>query len=128
MADQKRILIADDDPELLELLKTALGYQNYLISEANDGRQALQTALSERFDLVVLDVMMPYIDGYHVAHQISDKLGEKCPPILIMSSRDVQREKGIALMSGAEAILQKPFEITAFQAKVAEILNRPQAQ
>ncbi len=128
MADQKRILIADDDPELLELLKTALGYQNYAISEANDGRQALQTALSETFDLVILDVMMPYIDGYHVAHQISDKLGERCPPIIIMSSRDVQKEKGIALMSGAEAILQKPFEIAAFQAKVAEILKRPQAQ
>lgn len=124
MADRKRILIADDDPDLLDLLQTALTYQGHEITTASDGRQALQIAMAQKFDLVILDVMMPYINGYHVAHEISDKLGVKAPAILVMTSRDVQREKGIALISGAEEILQKPFEIAKFQAKVLELLAK----
>ena len=128
MADRKRILIADDDPDLLDLIKTALGYQGHEIFTVSDGRQALQTAISQKFDLVILDVMMPYIDGYHVAHEISDKLGPQAPAILIMTSRDAQKEKGIALMSGAEEIIQKPFEISKLQSKVLELLGKSRAQ
>lgn len=127
MPDRKRVLIADDDPDLLDLLRTALSYQKYEIVSAIDGRQALQEAMAHPFDLIILDVMMPYIDGYHVAHEISDKLGSETPCILIMTSRDVQREKGVALMSGAEEIIQKPFGVAQFQAKVLELLSKPRA-
>ncbi len=128
MPNRKRILIADDAPDLLELLKPALTYQDHEIMAVPDGRQALQMAMSHQFDLIVLDVMMPYIDGYHVAHEISDKLGAKAPAILIMTSRDVQREKGVALMSGAEEILQKPFGVADFQAKVLELMAKPRPE
>jgi two-component system alkaline phosphatase synthesis response regulator PhoP len=124
MPDRKRILIADDDPDLLELLKIALTYQDQEIVAVPDGRQALQMAMAQKFSLIILDVMMPYIDGYHVAHEISDKLGAKAPAILIMTSRDIDSEKSIALMSGAEEIIQKPFQIAKFQAKVLELLAK----
>ena len=125
MADKKRILVADDDPDLLDLLKMDLGLQGYEVQTAANGKDALQFATAEPFDLLLLDVMMPYIDGYHVAHELTNKLGSKAPRILIMTSRDTFREKGIALMSGAVEVLQKPFEMSQLHERIAAVLAGP---
>jgi len=126
MADKKRILVADDDPDLLDLLKMDLGFQGYEVLGAANGKDALQMALDEpNLDLVLLDVMMPYIDGYHVAYELTNKLGNKAPRIMIMTSRDTVKEKGIALMSGAMEVIQKPFEMTKLHERVAAILAKP---
>ncbi len=126
MADtKKRILIADDDPDLLDLLKMDLAHQGYDVLASANGKDALQTALNEPLDLVLLDVMMPYIDGYHVAYELTNKLGAKAPRILIMTSRDTVKEKGIALMSGATEVLQKPFEMAKLHARITSILAKP---
>ena len=79
MGDKKRILVADDDPDLLDLLKMDLAYQGYEVLAAANGKDALQMAMTETLDLVLLDVMMPYIDGYHVAYELTNKLGAKAP-------------------------------------------------
>ena len=126
MADiKKRILVADDDPDLLDLLKMDLAYQGYEVLAAANGKDALQTALNEQLDLVLLDVMMPYIDGYHVAYELTNKLGAKAPKIMIMTSRDTVKEKGIALMSGATEVLQKPFEMAKLHDRIIAILSKP---
>jgi DNA-binding response OmpR family regulator len=125
MADKKRILVADDDPDLLDLLKMDLGFQGYEVLAAANGKDALQMAMAERLDLVLLDVMMPYIDGYHVAYELTNKLGTKAPRIVIMTSRDTVKEKGIALMSGAMEVLQKPFEMAKLHERLAAILAKP---
>jgi DNA-binding response OmpR family regulator len=101
-----------------------LSMQGYDILAAADGKAALQIAMAEKLDLVLLDVMMPYIDGYHVAYELSNKLGSKAPRIMLMTSRDTAREKGIAMMSGAEDVFQKPFEMAA-HTKILEVLARP---
>ncbi|MBI5623672.1 MAG: response regulator [Elusimicrobia bacterium] len=124
MADRKRILIADDDPDLVDLLKLDLTNQGYDILVAMNGKEALQMAMGEKVDLVLLDVMMPYIDGYHVAYEVTSKLGSGAPLIILMTSRDTTREKGIAIMSGAAEVLQKPFEMESLHKKIAEILSR----
>ena len=123
MADRKRILIADDDPDLLELLKMDLGYQGYEVVTATNGKEALQIATSEHLDICLLDVMMPYIDGYHVAYEINAKLGQKAPKIVIMTSRDTVREKGVALMSGALSVVQKPFVMEQLHQTLTGILD-----
>ena len=125
MADIKRILVADDDPDLLDLLKMDLTHQGYEVLSAANGKDALQTALNEPLDLVLLDVMMPYIDGYHVAYELTNKLGAKAPRIMIMTSRDTVKEKGIALMSGATEVLQKPFEMAKLHDRIAAVLAKP---
>ena len=117
-------MVADDDPDLLDLLKMDLSFQGYDVVAAANGKEALQLAVNEKLDLVLLDVMMPYIDGYHVAYEVTNKLGAKAPCIVIMTSRDTTREKGVALMSGAEEIVQKPFEMAALHAKLAEVLAK----
>ena len=127
MADaKKRILVADDDPDLLDLLKMDLSYQGYEVLAAANGKDALQVALNETLDLVLLDVMMPYIDGYHVAYEITNKLGAKAPRIMIMTSRDTVKEKGIALMSGAAEVMQKSFEMAKLHERVKALLNKPE--
>ena len=122
MADKRRILVADDDPDLLDLLKMDLGFQGYEVLVAANGKDALQMAMTETLDLVLLDVMMPYIDGYHVAYELTNKLGAKAPRIMIMTSRDTVKEKGIALMSGAMEVIQKPFEMTKLHERVSDLL------
>lgn len=124
MADRKRILVADDDPDLLELLKMDLGFQGYEVLAAMNGKEALDIATKEKLDLVLLDVMMPYIDGYHVAAEICSKMGANAPKIVIMTSRDTVREKGVAMMSGAIAIMQKPFGMTELHARLKEIFDK----
>ena len=124
MADKKRILVADDDPDLLDLLKMDLSFQGYDVVAAANGKDALQVAVNEKLDLVLLDVMMPYIDGYHVAYEVTNKLGAKAPCIVIMTSRDTTRERGIAMMSGATEVIQKPFEMAALHTKITELLAK----
>lgn len=124
MADRKRILVADDDPDLIDLLKLDLGAEGYEVLTAVNGKDALQMAMSEKVDLILLDVMMPYIDGYHVAYELTSKLGAKCPKIVIITSRDTVREKGIALMSGAHEVLQKPFEMAVLHERISAILGK----
>jgi len=123
MADRKRILVADDDPDLLDLLKMNLSAQGYEILTAANGRDALQIASSEPLDLAILDVMMPYVDGYHVANEIAG-MSDDPPRILIMTSRDSSREKGVAALAGAVSMLQKPFTLSELNESVAGILEK----
>ncbi len=124
MADRKRILVADDDPDLLDLLTMDLKFQGYEVMTASNGKEALDAALAGGVDLILLDIMMPFVDGYHVAYELTSKLGAKAPYILIMTSRDTSREKGIAMMSGAQDIIQKPFEMSKLHEILAAILAK----
>jgi DNA-binding response OmpR family regulator len=124
MADRKRVLVADDDPDLIELLRMDLGYQGYEVVCAVNGKEALRLATTELFDICLLDVMMPYIDGYHVAYEIGTKLGSKAPKVVIMTSRDTVKEKGVALMSGALSVIQKPFDMEQLHRLLDETISK----
>ena len=122
MADRKRILIADDDPDLVELMRIELSNQGYEIFSAINGQEALDAIRSIKPHLALLDVMMPKMDGYHVAYEATSQLGSQAPKIIIITSRDTVREKGVATMSGASAIVQKPFTMGELRKTVARIL------
>jgi DNA-binding response OmpR family regulator len=123
MAGRKRILIADDDPDIVDLLETYYKRKGYEVSVVVSGKEALQKLETDKFDLVLMDVMMPYIDGYHVAYEITSKLGADAPRIIIMTSRDVASEKGIAMLSGAQDVVQKPFTLDDLDRKVDALLG-----
>jgi len=123
MEGGKRILIADDDPDISDLLESYFKKAGYSVTITVNGKEALQKAEAEKFDLVLLDVMMPYIDGYHVASEISSRAGPDCPKIIIMTSRDVASERGIALLSGACDAVQKPFTLEELEAKIKAALG-----
>ncbi len=124
MTDRKRILVADDDADLLDFLKADLTRAGYEVSTVENGRDALGAILSDHApDLVLLDVMLPYVDGYHVAQEAVSTLGDKTPPIIILTCRDAAREKGIAFMSGASDFIQKPFDIADLRARLTRLLE-----
>lgn len=124
---EKCILVVEDDPELGDLLELSLQQKEYEVHRAMTGSQALKKAEERCFDLILLDVMLPEIDGYHVAQAVSQKAVGKVPKILIMTSRDLTREKGIALMSGATAAIQKPFSIRQLTDEVSRLLGEESA-
>ncbi|MFA5140070.1 MAG: response regulator transcription factor [Elusimicrobiota bacterium] len=123
MAPEKRILIADDDRTFVSFVQEALSGRGLSMDTAFDGESALSKALSGGFDLILLDVMMPKLDGYHISSELVRSLGERAPKILIVTARDTRMEKGIAFMAGAVAVLQKPFLARELRAKVAELLG-----
>ena len=123
MASGKKILIADDDPDILDLLEAYFIKKEYDVALVANGKDALKKAENEKFDIILLDVMMPYIDGYHVAYEISSKQESSAPKIVIMTSRDVSSEKGIALLSGAVEVVQKPFSLEELQSKIDSALG-----
>ncbi len=123
MAQQKRILVADDDAELLSLVKFYLVKQGYEIATVTDGEALLQRAMKESFDLIILDVVMPKMDGYHVTQKLTEDLGARCPKVIIMTSRDLNKEEKIAYASGASAVIQKPLRLVELKAEVEKLIK-----
>jgi len=112
-----KVLIADDEQELLELLRFSLDASGFVVVTATNGKQALEKSKQDKFDLIILDVMMPHMDGYHAAGEITqDPLS---PPVLLLTSRDFTQDQPAIKGSGAAAFLQKPFEI----AELVEVAN-----
>ncbi|MBP7796505.1 MAG: response regulator [Elusimicrobiales bacterium] len=110
MENKLKILIADDDADISELLSNFLASKGHSCDVVNNGKDAILKVRNNEYDLLLLDVIMPYMDGYHVAYEITNNL-ENPPIIIILTSRDIQFEKPIAKMSGAYDIIQKPFKL-----------------
>jgi len=123
MAGGKRILIADDDPDIVDLLESYYRKKGCDVTVVVNGKDALQKMETGKFDLVLMDVMMPYIDGYHVTYEVTSKFGADAPKIIIMTSRDVASERGIAMLSGAQEVVQKPFTLDELDKKVEALLG-----
>lgn len=117
-----RILIADDEIDITELISSFLKAHGYECDVVNNGKDALIKAKENKYDLIILDVMMPYIDGYHVSYEITNTF-DNPPPIIILTSRDTQSEKPIAKMSGAIEILQKPFELDKLLETIEKVIK-----
>lgn len=128
MSEKKRILVADDDADIVNLLQDILAAQGYTVLIARNGLDALSSALAEKPDLILLDIMMPKMDGYHVAYELTKRLGAQAPPILMITSRDMEREKGIVMLSGALEGIQKPFDIPKLLLRIKEIFSQKPAK
>lgn len=117
----EKILIVDDEPNLLETLALNLRATGYEVVTAPDGVQALEMARAEAPDLVILDLMLPELDGLTVCRslrQVSDT------PILILTARTGELDKIIGLESGADDYLTKPFSLGELQARIRALLRR----
>ncbi len=105
-----KILVADDEEELLELIKLSLEGAGHDVTTAKNGKQATEKARLAKYDIIILDVMMPVMDGYHAAAEIIQD--PKAPPVLLLTSRDFDQDQSAIKGSGATAFLSKPFEVT----------------
>lgn len=125
MAEQKpKILVVDDEPATLKYVGTNLRARGYDVLTAPDGLQAIEVAQHTTLDLVLLDLMMPGMDGF----QVCQKLREWSEvPIVILSARGQERDKVRALDIGADDYLTKPFGVEELLARVRAVLRRSQA-
>jgi DNA-binding response OmpR family regulator len=118
-----RILIVDDEPNIVLALEMLMKREGYEIQTVGDGEKAVEAAGSFRPDLILLDVMMPRMDGYEVCQRIrsDDSLKGISIVMLTAKGREVEREKGLAL--GADLYITKPFSTREVVRKVKELLD-----
>ena len=115
------ILIADDDHKITEMLRRTLSYEGYSVLTAADGQEALAVAQAQRPDLVILDWMMPKLDGLEVARRLRAADGM---PILMLTARDAVEDRVEGLDGGADDYLVKPFAPIELLARVRSLLRR----
>ncbi len=110
MTDKKRVLVVDDEPDLVQMMKLRLEADGYEVLTASDGQGGLQRAQNEKPDLIILDLMMPKMDGYKVCTMLKrDTRHQNIPIVLFTARADTQDEK-LGFECGANAYIRKPFE------------------
>ena len=105
-----RILICDDDPVILRLLQVNLELEGYEVLMANDGEAALELANVENPDLVILDIMMPKLDGYQTCAKLKESPATKDIPVIFLSAKAQQSDIDKGIEYGVEDYLTKPFD------------------
>ncbi|WP_456028239.1 response regulator transcription factor [Bacillus cereus] len=116
-----RILIADDDKEIRNLLKIYLERELYMVDTAINGEEALHLFNQNKYNLVILDLMMPKIDGIEVCKKLRDKTNV---PILMLTAKDHEVDKILGLSIGADDYITKPFSIHEVIARVKALMRR----
>ncbi|MFD0712694.1 response regulator transcription factor [Paenibacillus sp. GCM10027626] len=115
------ILIADDEPEIIDLLRLFLEAEGYTVLAASDGREALDCIRGSSVDLAVVDIMMPRLDGYQVIKHIREQYKL---PIIILSAKNEEADKVIGLGIGADDFISKPFSSLEVLARIQAQLRR----
>lgn len=121
-ASRKVVLIVEDEPAMIRLLKDNFLYEGYDISVAKDGEAALEMALNRSPDLILLDIMLPKLDGLSVCRELRER-GLRTP-ILMLSVRDLEQDKITGLKIGADDYLTKPFSVKELMARAEAVLRR----
>ncbi len=119
----KRILVVDDEVQLVEMVKIRLEANGYNVLAAYDGQEALDKARKEKPDLIVLDLMLPKLDGYKVCRMIKFDDKYKNIPIILFSARAQESDKEMGIQVGADAYITKPFEPKVLLSKIKELLG-----
>ena len=119
--DKKKILIVDDEQHIIDILVYNLKKEGYATIEANDGITAINMALEERPDLILLDIMLPKLDGLSVCKRIKNSLNV---PILMLTAKDGEIDKILGLELGADDYITKPFSVRELMARVKANLRK----
>ena len=120
-----RVLVVEDEPNIRELVCLHLGLEGYQCEGLSDGQSALKRTESERFDLLVLDVMIPGIDGLSLCRAVRNGRTNQDVPILMLTARREESDKVVGLESGADDYLTKPFGVRELVARARALLRRP---
>lgn len=118
-----RILLIEDDIAISRLLKEGLEDESYAVDVANDGSEGYRTAVADDYDVIILDIMLPEMNGYEVCQALRND-GNKTP-ILMLTARDAERDIVEGLDTGADDYLAKPFSFDVLLARIRALLRRP---
>jgi two-component system phosphate regulon response regulator PhoB len=123
-----KILVADDEPDALELIEVNLKNAGYEVLVAVDGREALQKARATRPDLMLLDIMLPEMDGLEVCKALRRDAATSLLPIIMLTARAAEIDRVLGLELGADDYITKPFSPRELILRVKNVLKRPSAQ
>ena len=118
-----KLLLIDDEVQLLEMLQIRLEANGYEIVTANDGVEGIEKVKSENPDLIILDIMMPKMDGYEACKILKSDPQYRKIPIIFLSARAQEDNMKIGKEGGAEAFVKKPFETSDLLTKIKELLK-----
>ena len=124
MADSSTILLVDDEEAVRKVLSFPLERDGYTVVQAADGEEALERFGDQPVDLVVLDIMLPKLDGLEVCKQLRAR---SSVPIIMLTARDDELDKVLGLELGADDYITKPFSIREFRSRVRALLRRARA-
>ncbi len=127
MAARPRVLIVEDEPPIRELVALHLGLEGYACEGVGDGKAALARVEADRFDLLVLDVMIPGLDGLALCRAVRNGRINQDVPILMLTARRDESDKVVGLESGADDYLTKPFGVRELVARSRALLRRPRS-
>src|SRR5262249_2521903 len=125
---QKRILLVDDDANLRMIFREALQFERYKVIEASDGSHALELLKRERPDVILLDIMLPGIDGIKIAEIIKSNVSTSQIPIIFLTAKGQTEDKVKALKTGADDYLVKPVDSSELVARIEAIVDRTEAE
>ena len=120
-----RVLVVEDEVNIRELVCLHLRHEGYLCDDVGDGKAALERTLADRYDLVVLDLMLPGLDGLSLCRAIRNGQLNRDVPILMLTARREESDKVVGLESGADDYLTKPFGVRELVARARALLRRP---
>ena len=123
---KKRILIVDDDPDILDVLELTLPHEEYEVVQAQDGEQALEKVYERPPDLIILDYIMPKIDGRSVCKKLKKDVLLRHLPIIMLTGKGDIKDRVEGLDAGADDYIVKPFEPEELLARIRTILRRSQ--
>ena len=121
MEEKKRILIVEDEKDISEILAYNIQRQGYDVDTAFDGETGLDKALTGEFDLILLDVMLPKMDGFEICKRVREKLQT---PIIILTAREEENDKIMGLDLGADDYMTKPFSIGELASRIKANIRR----
>jgi two-component system, OmpR family, response regulator len=121
-ADRVRVLVVDDEPHITDLVATGLRYEGFEVALAESGREALARVESFRPELIVLDVMLPDLDGFEVQRRLMDR-GRRVP-VLFLTAKDATEDKVRGLSIGGDDYVTKPFSLEELIARIRAVLRR----
>ena len=122
MSAEAKLLVVDDEFNILELLATSLRFAGFEVVTAGNGREALEKAHAENPDLIVLDVMMPGMDGFEVTRRLREN--GTTTPVLFLTAKDATEDKVTGLGAGGDDYVTKPFSLDEVIARIRAILRR----
>ena len=117
-----RVLVVDDESNITDLVATALRYEGFEVADAHDGREALAQVESFRPDLIVLDVMLPDLDGFEVQRRLLDR--GRPLPVVFLTARDATEDKIKGLTIGGDDYVTKPFSLEELIARIRAVIRR----
>jgi len=120
----KRILIVDDEVDLVETVRFPLELEGFDVLVSYNGEDALSQARKEKPDLIILDLMLPKLDGYKVCRLLKFDERYKHIPILMLTAKTQEKDKALGMETGADEYITKPFEMDALMEKVKLYLSK----